>query len=296
MKTGKTDTSGNFDQFNTGGFELAIGNSTTRDGLNPDLGMIRYNTDINRPETYTNQGWKKMLIDSDLGTGSVEDAISAKLRAAKRMDTMTIMFQQGSGTAGAPRVSSGSGSQPEWITHVDNGPSYTETVNVGSRWWPVYETKTYRVVSSFYNDSSASRGNNYFFYNITPQSSALYTPVKTSRWRWDYSKILKDVYYGGEFTVDIHSMLQLPGSRWDYVYNVFGGVACISGMINRGYNIMNKTSWYNKHLVSPDLTDDKDTDLNYGKVALQMKYGCAGKWDHTAGFSFYFSGRKFKNF
>lgn len=292
MKTGNTNASGDFDQFNTGGFELARGDTTTRDSLTPQLGMVRYNTDIKRPEVYTNQGWKKLLIDSDLGSGTVEDAIGAKLRAAKKMDTATFMFQQGSGTPGAPRVSSSSGSQPSWISHIDNGPGFEEKVSGRWTWPPVY--KTYRVRSNFYNKST-NRGSNYFFYKITPEHQDLYQ--RSWGWRSYRNNLpLKSIYYSGEYTVDIFKMLGLTGKRWDYVYTTFGGVACISGQIMRNHEIVNETKWWNAHSVSPDLTSSKDTDPNYGKVILSMKYGCAGMYNHTSGFSFYFTGRKFKNF
>ena len=294
MKTGDSTASGDFDQLNTTGFELARGDTDVRDGLSPELGMIRYNTDINRPETYTNQGWKKLLIDSDLGSGSVEDAIGAKLRAAKKMDTMTIVFQQGAGCPGAPRISTstGTGTPPGWLSSVDNGPTVTVRTQT-SRW--TYTDNIYRVRANFWSNQSASRGNNYFFYKLVPENPALYT--YTTNWRYRSTNTgLKSVYYGGNFTVDIFKMLDLPGSRWDYVYNVFGGVSVISGQINAGFDIINDTSWWNKHAVSPDLTDTNDTDQDYGKVVLSMRHGCAGKWDHSAGYSFYFSGRKFKNF
>lgn len=277
MKTGESNTSGEFDQFNTGGFEIARGSSSVRDNLAPDLGMIRYNTDIKRPEAYTNQGWKKLLIDSDLGTGTIEDAIGVKLRAAKKMGTMTIMFQGGSGAAGAPRFSSGGGSQPSWlsVTHKQNS-------------------------CSFYKNASSTHGQNYFVYKTNlgsvcwgSQYSCVTGSWKNRRW---LPRPPRGHWYQGEFDVDIFKMLNLPGTRWDYVYTGFGGMCATSGMINRGYPITSSCRWTPLHNTSPDTTSSKDIDSNYGKYRLYLKYGPAGRRNHTSGFSFYFSGRKFKKF
>ena len=272
MKTGDSNTSGEFDQFNTSGFEIARGSSNVRDNLAPNLGMIRYNTDIKRPEAYTNQGWKKLLIDSDLGSGSVEQAIGVKLRAAKKMSTMTIMFQGGSGAAGAPRFFSSGGSQPSWM-------SVQHKLNT----------------CSFYKNASDTHGQNYFVFK-TNTSGYCFHPYG---YRW-CSRTLKmpaaGFFYKGEFTVDIFKMLNLPGSRWDYVYTGFGGMCATSGMIRRYYPISSQCNWTPLHKTSPDTTSSKDTDSNYGKYRLYLNYGASARQDHTSGFSFYFSGRKFKNF
>ena len=273
MKTGESNTSGEFDQFNTSGFEVARGSSSVRDNLAPDLGMIRYNTDIKRPEAYTNQGWKKLLIDSDLGTGTVEDAIGVKLRAAKKMGTTTIMFQGGSGASGAPQFSSSGGSQPSWL-------SVAHKLNT----------------CSFYRDASDTHGQNYFVFK-TNTNGYCWHPYGWHYCRYSRSPMAPPgFFYKGEFDVDIFKMLNLPGSRWDYVYTGFGGMCATSGMIRKNYPIKSQCNWVSLHTTAPDSTSSKDTDSNYGKYRLFLKYGASAREHHTSGFSFYFSGRKFKNF
>lgn len=279
MRTGESNTSGDFDQFNTSGFEIARGSNTARNYISPDLGMIRYNTSTGRPETYTNQGWKNLLIDSDLGSGTVEDAIGVKLRAAKKMSTMTILFQGGSGAAGAPRFSSGGGSQPSWLSmrHKQNS-------------------------CSFYKNASSTHGQNYFVFKTNMPNYCWETDYWSRRWCWRYNPRFPPTgyLYQGEFDIDIFRALNLPGRRWDYVYTVFGGMSVCSGMINRWgnsyYRISNKCNWAPLHATSPDTTSSRDTDSNYGKFRLYLKYGSSGRYHHTSGFSFYFAGRKFKNF
>lgn len=255
MKTGSSDTGGDFDQYNSGGFEIAKGDTATRDGLSPELGMLRYNTDVSRPEIYTNTGWKRLLIDADLGSSNIESAINAKLRAAKRMSEMTLLFQRGGGAGGAPTYSSMSGSQPSWLTKTDTKQQAT------------------------FKGQDSSRGNNYYVFQVTDTS----TPEKS-------------LYYKGYFNIDVYKMLNLTGSRWDYVYTGFGGVNTLSGQLYSYWYIKTQVSTVGTWATAPDMTDNKDTDPNYGIFRTDLNYSAANRENHTQAFAYYFSARRFKNF
>jgi len=101
--------------------------------------------------------------------------------------------------------------------------------------------------------------------------------------------------YTGAIVVDVADMLGVSDDRYSYQYIGFGGVMGYGCALNRNKKIVTTIAVNPNWKQSPDETTDKDTDLNYGVMKIDISYGMLSQSNHVSQYGLNFIARKFKN-
>ena len=267
MKTGKIHTGGSYDQVPEGdAIRIAQWDSTAQN--HPEaLGMIRYNTEEDRVELRTIQGWRAILTSKDIGSGdgdSIKEGIIRKVQTAKKIKQVSFYFQ-GSNTGSAPNLidytaqPNQDAAQPSWLTKVTNtasdGVSYTSKLN--NEGDNVY----------LFQDDGSSRGTN-----------------------------------GCMMYVDVPELLGIDDNdKYNWRYNIVSGLNGYGVISMYSADLNARIRCLPSHEPpSPDLTDNNDTSPNYGRftVICRFQYGTSTNktTQYNGNFNLLVLAKKFKGF
>lgn len=262
MKTGKTDSSGDYHQQANQAINFANWDSTSASG-NPEFGQVRFNKDTENLEVMTRTGWQRIMTQDQLSDdpdGKLKDGIAEKMQTAKKTGLVGIYTQGTTNAGGLDDYLSmpGGGAMPNWMDKV----------------------------------TSDASDNLVFRKQLTGEGTHVYLLQQVNGARTGF----------GPCTINIHAhrFLGIPDAdKYNWRYFAFGGINGYNTIVKYGSIIGQNIDVYpNWPPPSPDQTPVNDTSPHYGRfrATIDFTYGPGACSKFNSNYTMMFVAKKFKGF